>query len=110
MFLHPPLFVVFFCCAAPWTTWAFPSLQFNNHERTTIYNNLSNHLCATNPPTDALKAAHEQLRNHGGVKRRQVVDAGPVVVDTYMHFVTTSDQAKYYTASTRATVAANQVP
>lgn len=111
MFLLFPFLVLFLCgAAATWTTWAFPSLQFDNHEKNTLHNNVSNHICSTDPPSDALKAAHEKLRNRGRVKRRQVADAGPLVVDTYMHFVSTVDQAKYYSASTRATVATNQVP
>lgn len=66
-------------------------------------------ICGTRGPSDELRQAHadylEQSRQ--GKKERQA--NAPIVVQTYIHFVSTTDQVKHYPSSVRTTMINSQV-
>lgn len=85
----------------------------------------SNQICGTKQPTAALREVHAALREDPGVlprligrseprplERRSLEErqsGRPLVIETFIHWVTTFDQAKFYTKSIRANVIEDQV-
>ncbi|KAL9134880.1 MAG: hypothetical protein Q9175_003932 [Cornicularia normoerica] len=67
------------------------------------------HICGTRGPSDVLRQAHADFREQSrhGKKKRQA--SSPIVVQTYVHFVSTTDQVKYYPSSVRTAMVTNQV-
>ncbi|MCJ1259743.1 hypothetical protein MMC24_007582 [Lignoscripta atroalba] len=53
--------------------------------------------CGTGPPSDALVAAHADLHRENHLQRRKAQRGQAIVVDTYFHVVSTTDQAKAIT-------------
>ena len=73
--------------------------------------NISEQMCGTAPPSQELRLAHDtqarqarEARVAGKEKR-----ASQLVVNLYMHFVTTFDQAHLYSANVRASLATSQI-
>ena len=72
--------------------------------------NINKQMCGTPPPNQELRDTHSRLHKakkaglaEGPEKRSQLV------VQLYMHFVSTTDQAHYYTANVRQSLATNQI-
>lgn len=65
--------------------------------------------CGTGPPTTDLREAHTTMHRESRIAGRKAQKANEVIVDTYIHFVTTFDQASQYTPETLAGIIANQV-
>ena len=68
--------------------------------------------CGTGPPSSHLREAHATLHHESRESRLQPRKAGPaneIIVDTYIHFVTTFDQASHFTPEDIAAFVASQV-
>lgn len=70
-------------------------------------------VCGTRPPSKVLLVAHQELLSaNRQLKARdqpsETVQA-PIVIDTYIHFVTTKDQAPFYSANYLSYTYGNQV-
>ncbi|MCJ1461078.1 hypothetical protein MMC28_011460 [Mycoblastus sanguinarius] len=76
---------------------AVPAMNLSNRQAAgpgiTILN-ISSQICGTAPPDETLRQAHANLRAKQGMQTR--ASSSPIVVQTYMHLVTTSDQAHNY--------------
>ena len=69
-------------------------------------------ICGTGPPGVALRDTHAQLHRESreaNLQPRKADLANEIVVDTYMHLVTTVDQASGYTPEKIANLVSNQV-
>ena len=69
-------------------------------------------ICGTGPPGVALRDTHAQLHRESRnitLQPRKADGANEIVVDTYMHVVTTFDQAPSYTPEGIANLVSNQV-
>jgi hypothetical protein len=54
-------------------------------------------MCRTDNPSSEFRKAHENLQTQGSqLKARKANSSGQLLVDTYIHFVTTQDQALIY--------------
>ena len=88
-----------------------------------ILSNLtSDQICGTKQPSPALREVHAALREDPGVLPRLVQRSDPrphigkrqvndpkVQVEVFIHWVTTFDQARFYTQNVRGDVIKNQV-
>ena len=90
-----------------------------------LSNITTDQICGTKPPTPALREVHQELRidpetlpklisrsaprpfEKRSLEERQI--GSKLVIETFIHWVTTHDQARYYSSTTRATVIENQV-
>ena len=92
----------------------------------TDFSNLTtNQICGTKQPTPGLREAHAALREDPGVLPRLIgrpeprpfekrsleerQTGRPLVIETFIHWVTTFNQAQYYTQTVRANVVEDQV-
>lgn len=70
-------------------------------------------VCGTRPPSKELLAAHWELLSINRQLNARDQPSGtvqaPIVIDTYMHFVTTQDQAPFYSANLLSYAYDNQV-
>lgn len=66
-------------------------------------------MCGTPPPSAELRAAHSYLRGSPTARLTGNTAIKPLVVEVYMHFVSTADQAPLYNSRTRSTLISNQV-
>ena len=67
-------------------------------------------VCGTPPPSDHLKEAHSNLRANPEARlSSEAVAASPLVVQVYVHFVSSQDQASRYSTTTRNNLVTNQV-
>lgn len=70
-------------------------------------------VCGTKPPSKELLAVHQEfLCTHRQLKARDqpnVTVQAQIVIDTYIHFVTTKDQAPFYSANFLSYAYDNQV-
>ena len=80
-------------------------------------------ICGTKAPTPALREIHSELRTDPETLPRLIGRSPPrpfprrsleerqggILVETFIHWVTTKDQAKYYSTTLRANVITNQV-
>ena len=81
-------------------------------------------ICGTKSPTPALREIHNELRLDPETLPRLISRSPPrpfetrseeekrtgqIVVETFIHWVTTMDQARFYSSNTRAAVIQNQV-
>ena len=69
--------------------------------------NVSSQMCGTEPPSETLRKAHADLRDDKPIESRQ--SSQRLLVNTYMHFVTTFDQASIYPPNVRNTLMSAQV-
>ncbi|MCJ1276055.1 hypothetical protein MMC21_003860 [Puttea exsequens] len=70
--------------------------------------NIQAQMCGTPPPDNELRQAHQHFRE----ARQRAFDersSQQIVVQTYFHFVTTTDQAHYYSTQTRQQLAVSQI-
>ena len=90
-----------------------------------LSNITTDQICGTKPPTPALREVHQELRvdpetlprlisrsaprpfEKRSLEERQ--SGGKLVIETFIHWVTTLDQARYYTSTIRANVIQDQV-
>lgn len=89
-------------CAFGLLTCAYPTRKF------IAFESITSRVCGTGPPSERLRSAHHKLHAQHRLHSRQTASF-PIVVDTYLHFVTTDDQAPYYTVNTVSTLMENQV-
>jgi len=66
-------------------------------------------VCGTGPPTEHLVQAHANLRSDPEARLANQQVASSLVVQVYVHFVATKDQARHYSTATRNKVITNQV-
>lgn len=70
-------------------------------------------VCGTRPPSKELLVAHEELLSTNRQLKVRDQPSGtvqaPIVIDTYIHFVTTKDQAPSYGANLLSHAYGNQV-
>lgn len=66
-------------------------------------------MCGTPPPSDGLRAAHAFYRGDPNARMAQLNGNSPLIIEVYMHFVSTADQAPLYNGATRSTLMSNQV-
>ena len=89
---------------------AVPAMNLSNRQAAgpgiTILN-ISSQICGTAPPDETLRQAHANLRAKQGMQTR--ASSSPIVVQTYMHLVTTSDQAHNYPFNIRNILFSQQV-
>lgn len=69
--------------------------------------NISSQMCGTEPPSEDLRKAHADLRDDKPVEPRQ--SSQRLLINTYMHFVSTFDQASIYPPNVRNTLMSAQV-
>ena len=69
--------------------------------------NISSQMCGTEPPSENLRKAHADLRDDKPIEPRQ--SSQRLLINTYMHFVSTFDQASIYPPNVRNTLMSAQV-
>ena len=69
--------------------------------------NISSQMCGTKPPSEELRQAHVDLRDNKPIGPRQ--SSQRLLINTYMHFVSTFDQASTYPPSVRNNLMSAQV-
>lgn len=69
--------------------------------------NISSQMCGTKPPSEELRQAHVDLRDNKPIGPRQ--SSQRLLINTYMHFVSTFDQASTYPPNVRNTLMSAQV-
>jgi hypothetical protein len=85
-------------------------IDHHAHNGSTMLPNITIDMCGTSPPSEELRAAHSYFRGSpiarltGGSTATK-----PLVVEIYMHFVSTADQAPLFNSRTRSTLISNQV-
>lgn len=99
MHFHKSLFL---CCAFRLPTCAYPT-------RESISEPVPPRVCGTGPPSGGLRSAHRKLHARHRLHSRQTQTSSLIAVDTYVHFVTTDDQAPFYNANVISTLIGNQV-
>lgn len=100
MHLHSSLILL---CGA----FGLPSRAYPTRDSTS-FKPLTSRVCGTGSPSEGLRSAHHKLHARHRLHTRQTASS-PIVVDTYIHFVTTEDQAPYYTGNVVSTLIGNQV-
>ena len=68
---------------------------------------ISSQMCGTEPPSENLREAHAELRDDKPIEPRQ--SSQRLLINTYMHFVSTFDQAGIYPPNVRNTLMSAQV-
>ncbi|MCJ1261830.1 hypothetical protein MMC22_001698 [Lobaria immixta] len=99
MHLHSSLILL---CGA----FGLPSRAYPTRDSTS-FKPLTSRVCGTGSPSEGLRSAHHKLHARHRLHTRQTASS-PIVVDTYIHFVTTEDQAPYYTGNVVSTLIGNQ--
>ena len=107
-----------FLSAAAIPSFAHPtggSLEFHN-ERSfgTVGHNVSlfqnvTQICGTRGPSNELRQAHADFLEQTRQSKEKRQASSPIVVQTYIHFVSTTDQMRYYPSSVRTTMVTSQV-
>ena len=77
------------------------------HPQVITIPNISSQMCGTEPPSVELRQAHVDLRDTKPIGPRQ--SSQRLLINTYMHFVSTFDQASTYPHNVRNTLMSAQV-
>lgn len=90
-----------------------PNLDIINFDilghRASLFQNVT-HRCGTTGPSDELRQAHADFREQSRQKKEEERQASsPIVVPTYVHFVSTVDQSHYYPPLVRNSMITSQV-
>ena len=65
--------------------------------------------CGTPGPSNELRQAHADFLDQSRHNKRNRQASSPIVVQTYVHFVSTTDQANHYPSSVRTAMVTAQV-
>lgn len=90
------------------------SLEFLNEralgtvgQNVSLIQNLAQ-ICGTGGPSDELRRAHADFLEQSRQSDKERRASSPIVVDTYIHFVSTTDQMQHYLYSIRTTMITSQ--
>lgn len=102
--------IIFAYAASPGHALAIPGEKTNPNVtqlQVITIPNISSQMCGTEPPSETLRKAHADLRDDKPIEPRQFSQR--LLINTYMHFVSTFDQASIYPPNVRNTLVSAQV-